>query len=182
MFGDELEYSKESKYMKWDNSRPACGFTTSNLTNWNEKCENTVKHAQAYGGFQLSLLKIYEKLIQLKRREASLKWGETHWVDNDGINLVSYVREADRFDGFLVAGNLDSDAHLVDFKSRHSLPDEATVEFYHAADGRPSVDFKPNVKVHMDNVQMKPGDVLVLRFTRQPVVSESGASSSAGHG
>lgn len=171
--------------MKWDNSRPACGFTTSNLTNSNEKCENTVKHAQAFGGSQLSLLKIYETLIRLKRREPSLKWGETRWVDNDGVNLVSYVREADRFDGFLVVGNLDSDAHLVDFKSRHTLPDEATVEFYHAADGRPSVDFvKPNAKVHVDNVQVKPGDFLVLRFTRQPVVSEadSGASSSAGHG
>lgn len=98
----------------------------------------------------------------------------------DKVNVISYVREAERFDGFLVAGNLDKTKHLIDFKLRHDLPDEATVEYYYAGDGSKSSDFVgEKAKVHVDNIQLKSGDFLVLKFSREAASSDSDDSSSS---
>lgn len=155
--------------MKWDNSNPACGFTTNETTF--DDCNYTVKHAQSYGSNK-SLFKIYEKLIKLRTNEPSFKWGNIG-INNNSINVVSYVREAHRFDGFVIVGNIDNQRHLVDLAQLHSLPNEAKVEYYHAADEMPSPDFSHNQVVHIDNVQVKPGDFIVLRFSRENSLKDS---------
>lgn len=179
LYGDELEYTKNDKVMKWDKT-PGCGFTINNKTSL--ECTNTVKHASAYGSDK-SLLKMYERLIKLRTNEPSFKWGDMKTDNSDGANVVSYVREADRFDGFLILGNLDNEKHLVDFKQRHSLPEKAKIEYYYAADGNLNSDFvsiNGSTVVHVDNLHVKPGDFMVLRFNREESLSDSESSSGAG--
>lgn len=98
--------------------------------------------------------------------------------------MISFVREADRFDGFIVAGSLDDGSkHLVDLTGRHGVPTEATVEFYYAGDGVRSVDFaNPKAKVRVDNILVKGGDLLVLRFTRQNDQPTQSGQSAGHHG
>jgi riboflavin synthase alpha subunit len=117
----------------------------------------------------------------LRVSEPSFKWGSMKTnPEADKVNVISYVREAERFDGFLVAGNLDKTKHLIDFKLRHDLPDEATVEYYYAGDGSKSSDFVgEKAKVHVDNIQLKSGDFLVLKFSREAASSDSDDSSSS---
>lgn len=187
LYGDELEFNKSDKTMIWDNTPPACGFTTSNTTtsSSSSKCSKSVKHSLSHGSGD-TLLKLYQNLVKLRLKEPSFNWGKLDTSNNndDKVNVISYVREADRFDGFLVCANLDKDKHLVDFKARHSIPNEASVEFYYAASGMKSEDFTAKAKIRVDNVQLKSGDFLVLRFTRQVVESDTdeASSGSAGHG
>lgn len=181
LYGDELEFKRMDLFMKWDNTN-GCGFTNSS-TILRHNCTNSVKHGQADGS-DTSLLRMYEQLVKLRTSEPSFKWGGLNANSADQVNVVSYVREANRFDGFLVVGNLDESKHLVDFKARHDLPDEATVEYYHAADGVKSGDFsKSKARVRLDNMLVKSGDFLVLRFSREVRDSEAESSGSVGgHG
>lgn len=192
LYGDELEYTQDDNYMKWDNTQPGCGFTNS-TNSVSMKCTHTVKHALAYGGSETSLLRMYGRLIKMRTSEPSFKWGALETPSGtDDTNVVSYVREADRFDGFIVLGNLDKRAHLVDLKLRHGadLPDKATVEYAFAADGSTSSDFSNKGKssvVEIDNLKVESGLFLVLRFSRDEADSDddsaaSGSSSSTGHG
>lgn len=74
--------------------------------------------------------------------------------------------------------------HLVDLQSRHNLPkEEATVEYYYAGDGVRSSDFSTlKAKVRINNVYMKSGDFLVLRFSREPTAADAAdAGQSAAH-
>lgn len=99
LYGDELEYTKQDKYMNWDKMLPGCGFTNSSVPLPQlRNCQKTVKRAFAYGNSDASLLRLYERLIKLRRDEPSFKWGNFH-TNDDKINVISYVREADRFDG-----------------------------------------------------------------------------------
>jgi glycosidase len=164
LYGDELEFKKEDAYMKWDKSR-GCGFSSSNET-LQLSCKGNVREAMAHGSHD-SLVRFYKKLIKL-RAEPSFSWGELTTTTTGDENVISYVREAKGFDGYLVIANTDKDkAHFVDYKLKHDLPEKALVEYYYSVGaGGQANDFKVGETLRIENILLKPGELLILKFNR----------------
>lgn len=163
LYGDEIEFDKNDKQMKWDNSK-SCGFTTSNTTQSNVACEHNVRLSLAHGSVD-SLVRLYGQMIKL-RKEPSFNWGElkTPKNDSDTDNVISFVREATGFDGYLVVANTDPNKHLVDYKRRHDLPDKAEVVYYFSNSKSQNVDFQVGSVLNVDNISLPSGDLLILKF------------------
>lgn len=157
--GDELEFSGSDKYMKWDRTRN-CGFSSNNETLVNQKCDNSARDAFADGS-GITLADLYQTLLNLKR-EPSFNWGEIKFSDKNEI--VSYNREADRFDGYVVAANTDKDSHLVDFQGLYGIPEESEVEFFYSTNAND--DFVKGKIVQNSHIKMKSGEFLVLKYKR----------------
>lgn len=163
LYGDELAFSKGEKLMKWDNSA-ACGFSSNSSLKLN--CDMSVKESFAHGTGK-SLPVIYRELIKL-RQEPSFVWGDLRFNSNSSENVISFVREASGFDGFLVAANTDKDkAFLLDFKEMYGLPDKANVAYFYSSDGD-NKDFQTGAEISTDNIKLKRAEFLVLRFSRKP--------------
>ena len=67
-----------------------------------------------------TLVQLYKELSCL-RNEPSLSWGDVKFNQTDH-QIVSFVREATGFEGFLVAANTGKEAQTVDFDIKHKIP------------------------------------------------------------
>lgn len=166
LFGEEIAMTKlnNEPRMKWDMS-PNCGFSQNKTFNPNSICVSNVKASLADGS-GVTLLKIYKELIKL-RREPSLNWGQIFFNKNDfKTNIVSYLRKADGFDGYLIIANVGHDMHpkLVDLVQRHNLKsDVATVVFFYSFYPVDHDDFKINNSVSASHIMLNHKQLLILK-------------------
>jgi len=161
LYGDEIELSKNDEFMKWNNEIN-CGFSSSNVSK-QVNCDNNVRKNLARGE---TLPRIYKKLSIL-RQEPSFNWGDISFPDHyHQSNLVSFVRQAADFDGYLVVANTGKIESAVDFKSLFKdLNTQATVEYFFSNNNNFKNDFKFNDTVQLNNIYLKQGELLVAKFS-----------------
>lgn len=165
---DELEFKKadgEKNYMKWDNTAN-CGFSRKENLIASPDCSGSVKDARAHGS-EDSLFKTYSFLLRL-REEPSFSWGDIKFPNPDAgkhEHVISFVRQAPRFDGYIVAANVGDKSALVDFKNMFDIEEEhSTVVYYYAVDHK-GQDLNVGKEVTNENIKLKPGELLVLKYT-----------------
>lgn len=168
--GDEIRLKGRNeieKYMQWDNSE-GCGFTENkqvahyfkNVTG----CKNAVLNSIAHTTGGKSLVKIYNELSEL-RRKPSLSWGEVKF--NSSIPVVSFVREAAGFAGYLVAANTGMTPETIDFAANLGIPNEGTLAYFYSPDDMVTSDeFVIGEEISLDNVLLRQGQLLVAEFSR----------------
>jgi hypothetical protein len=150
--------------MKWDNSAN-CGFSSNSPKgSTSVSCDNNVKKKLARGE---TLPRIYAKLAKL-RQEPSFAWGQIQFPSSgaETHNLVAFVRKADGFAGYLVVANTGTNESAVDFSKFFDksvvLPDTARVEYFSSSGAKD--DFELNKQIDINNIYLKQGEVLVLKF------------------
>jgi len=162
LYGDELELNDQTNYMKW-NSQLNCGFSKNSTLGIND-CENSVQDLDSHGAEQ-NLLGLYKKLSKL-RKEPSFAWGTIDFAKEKTENIVSFVREAEGFDGYLVASNfnLNKKSTSNDFRNLHNIPKNGTVSYFYSNSETSVNDFKVGNEVSTEKIILKPGELLVVRF------------------
>ena len=79
--------------------------------------------------------------------------------------MVSFVRKAVGFDGYLVAANVDGvSSGSIDFESLHDIPNNGTVEYLYADDLTSIKELGAGSQVMTGKIILKPGELLVVRF------------------
>lgn len=165
LFGDELEFSNEDKYMRWDSSIN-CGFSTNKSINIEQNCEHSVQDSFSHGAGQ-NLVRMYKQLTQL-RKEPSFNWGDVKFSeDKVDENILSFVREAEGFDGYLVASNVDQKAGSVDFSRLHNIPKNATVSYFYSDNEMSANEFRVGWEVSTGRILLKPGELLIVKFDKR---------------
>jgi glycosidase len=161
LYGDEIELNQNDEFMKWNNEIN-CGFSSSNLSK-QSNCDNNVRKKLARGE---TLPRIYKKLSAL-RQEPSFSWGDISFPDHrQQSNLVSFVRKAAGFDGYLVVANTGKSESAVDFRSLFKdLSSQATVEYFYSNNNNFKNDFKFNDTLQLNNIYLKQGELLVAKFS-----------------
>ena len=163
LYGDEIEFNKEDKLMQWDKTIN-CGFSTDNKTKSESSCEKNVKKSMAAGAGK-TLTRIYRELSAL-RQEPSFRWGELIIDDNPNDHIISFVREAKRFEGYIVAANADSRPIAVDFKKKYDTPVNGTVSYFYSIKSEYNNEFQVNQVVPLNNILLKYGEFLVLKYNK----------------
>lgn len=163
MYGDELELSKTDEFMRWDSS-VNCGFS-SNTSLAVGSCENSVQDSSSHGAGQ-NLIRMYEKLAML-RKEPSFSWGDIKIEIEKTENIVSFVREAEGFEGYLVAANVNKKSGSTDFKTLHNIPKNATVSYFYSDNESSSNEFSVGLEVFTERIMLKPGELLVVKFDKR---------------
>ena len=159
LYGDELEFDNADKFMKWDNT-VSCGFSAN--ASVATHCDNSFQNAFSHGA-DLNLFGMYKRLTQL-RKEPSLSWGDVKFADDQSnANIISFVRQADGYDGYLIAANLLSKSNSIDFKSLHKLSETNGLVSYFYSES--SLDkFKIDSEVSIERIILKPGEFLVVKL------------------
>ena len=112
-----------------------------------------------------TLVQLYKELSCL-RNEPSLSWGDVKFNQTDH-QIVSFVREATGFEGFLVAANTGKEAQTVDFDIKHKIPSVAKLVFFHSPEDLVlSGGFAVGQEMNVANVLLRPGQLLVAKFLR----------------
>lgn len=162
LYGDELEFDNEDKFMKWDNT-VSCGFSKN--ASVATHCDNSFQNAFSHGA-DLNLFGMYKKLTQL-RKEPSLSWGHVKFAeDQSNANIISFVRQADGYDGYLIAANLLSKSNSIDFKSLHNLSEANGLVSYFYSESS-SDKFKIDTEVSIERIILKPGEILVVKLVNK---------------
>lgn len=166
--GDEIALKGRNEvenYMQWDDTN-GCGFTDNVNIGYYLKnqtdCQNSVLDSVDHTSGTKSLVEIYKNLSVL-RREPSFVWGNVSIIENNKI--ISYVREADGFDGYLVAANTGSSAVIMNFEDLHRLPNKGVLVYFYT----PGDIMKPenfDEELNLDEVIISQGQFLVFRFVR----------------
>lgn len=164
LYGDELELSGTDNYMKWDNSIN-CGFSTNKTLNIQSKCEDTIRDAMSHGSGQ-NLIKIYKSLASL-RKSPSFQWGDVTFSEKDPENIISFIREAKGYDGFLIASNINKKSGSNDFKTIHEIPKNGTISFFYSENAISANEFKTGLEISTERIILKPGELLVLKFDKR---------------
>ncbi|CAF0729110.1 unnamed protein product [Brachionus calyciflorus] len=163
LYGDELEMVGNEKRMKW-NSSLNCGFSKKTNISVNN-CKMSVKESSAKGSGE-TLLKTYVKLLKL-REEPSFKWGELKINLNETLDVISFVREAQGFNGYLVAANVhDNESKLVDFTVPHDIPVKAHVTHFFSSNPQSYDEFKLDTELDSTHIMLQPHELLILKFSR----------------
>jgi len=165
LYGDELELHGNNDHMKWS-SQENCGFS-SNATLKISDCANSVQDLDSHGAGQ-NLFSLYKRLNKL-RKEPSLAWGDVQIKLTDAENVVSFVREAEGFDRFLVAANVNTDKKPAsnDFESLYGIPRNGTVAFFYSGSQASLSEFKVGLEVFTGRILLKPGELLVVKFDKR---------------
>ena len=77
--------------------------------------------------------------------------------------MISFVREAVGYHGYIVAANTNSVSVTVDFKAKHSTPARGTVAYCSAIEEL----FTTKNELNLDQILLRPGQILVLKFERE---------------
>lgn len=164
LYGDEIALDKQNPRMKWESSGN-CGFSPNKTSTLKSNCQVSVKASLAHGSGE-TLLKIYQELIKL-RKEPSINWGKVYVNKNvTDSNVISYLRQADGFDGYLIVANVaNSQPEFVDLVQRHQLrSDVAQVVFFHSNSPTNHDDFKENNTVSASHIMLNPYQLLILKI------------------
>jgi hypothetical protein len=160
LYGDEIELKDNDLFMKWNN-QINCGFSSSNAKSNQIECSNNVGMKLARGE---TLPRIYKKLSKL-RQEPSFSWGEIYFPSDKHNNLISFVRKANGFDGYLVVANTGKSESSVDFKKLFKdLSDNARVEYFYSYNNEFKDAYKFNDIIKLNNIYLKKGEILVAKF------------------
>jgi len=168
--GDEIMLKGRSEvenYMQWDNTN-GCGFTDnfeigSYLKN-QTGCQNTVLSSIAHISGTKSLVKIYKEISKL-RREPSFSWGDVKIASKNKV--ISFVRESKGFDGYVVVTNTGMDKETINLADKHDIPSKGLVIYMYTPDDVVvSGDFELNKEVSLDNLSLKQGQLIILKFVR----------------
>ena len=168
LFGDEIELTGTSEYentMQWSSS-PGCGFTQNEnigqfFRDATNNCANNVnEESQSSSG----LISLYKNLAVLKK-EPTFLWGDVKVATQGKEDIISFVRQANHFETYLVAANTGDQTVVVNLKDKHSLADKAVVSLVYSFNNE-SFDFKVNDEIGTDSVQIKTGQLLVLKFKK----------------
>lgn len=164
LYGDEIGLNQQNFRMKWE-PIDNCGFSQNKTIKNLADCKNNVKALLAYGSGK-TLLKTYNKLIEL-RGEPSFNWGKV--IANENLNksnVISYLRQADGFDGYLIVANVDNkQSELVDLMQRHKLKsDTAKVVFFDSVESTNHDDFKVNNTISASHIILHPYELLILQI------------------
>jgi glycosidase len=170
----EAEYKKYSRDpertpMQWSGEINA-GFSTSTNGTWlpvaTDYQERNVK-AQLAHGAGVSNLEVFAQLSTL-RQQPSFQWGVMEYAVVDD-NVLSYVRQAEGFEGYLVAINYGSTPSTVNFHSAspkfvppHGDVVAHTANFDMAAR---AADYNDGVNADLSAVFLKPTEGVVFRWT-----------------
>jgi len=120
-------------------------------------------------GSGISAISVFASVAKL-RQEPSFQWGEFHPARSG--NVYFYVRQAEGFDGYLVAVNLGSSPSTVNFNAdapvggQLPLPSSGKVVVTtgkFAGAGRSDA-FKKDTTVEMSIVYLEPGEGIVLTW------------------
>jgi len=120
-------------------------------------------------GSGISAISVFAGVSKL-RQEPSFQWGEFHPAISG--NVYFYVRQAEGFDGYLVAINLGSSPSTVNFDAdapvggRLPLPSSGKVVATtgnFAGAGRSDA-FKLDTTVEMSSVYLEPGEGIILSW------------------
>lgn len=164
LYGDEIELKGKNAYMKWDSS-VNCGFSSNSTMGISSDCENSVRDLTAHGAAK-NLIRIYKKLALL-RKEPSFSWGSVQLNEN-ADNILSFVREADGFDGYLVAANVaDKKSGATDFMALHNIPKNGTVSYFYTNNELSAKEFGIGLEVSTERILLKPGELLVVKFDKR---------------
>ncbi len=169
--GDEIMLkgtSEVENYMQWDNTN-GCGFTENveigNYLKNQTGCQNAVLNSISHTSGAKSLVKIYKELSKL-RREPSFAWGDVYTASTNKV--ISFVREAKGFDGFVVAANTGMNKETIDLARKHDIVSKGSlVYFYTPDDVTVAGDFEINKEVRLDSLSLKQGQLLIARFSRE---------------
>lgn len=108
---------------------------------------------------------MYKDLSKL-RREPSFQWGEVK--TNTDNKVISFVREATGYDGYLIAANTGMNRETVDFKTKHeTAANGKLVYMYTPTDVSISGDFVIDSQIRLDNLMLKQGQFIIVRFSRE---------------
>jgi len=125
--------------------------------------------AQLAHGSGVSAISVFSSIAKL-RQEPSFQWGDFHPARSG--NVLFYIRQAEGFDGYLVAVNLGPSPSTVSFNAdatvggRLPLPGSGKVVATtgnFAGAGR-SEAFKQGTTVEMSSVYVEPGEGIVLSW------------------
>jgi glycosidase len=180
-YGDEINLEDTTpRYMKW-NDKLNCGFS-NNQTSLIEqiKCSPNVEEETSHGAGN-RLIRLYQSLKDLRRKNSFL-FGDVILPDSSLVqideNLLAFVREAEKFDGYLIAANIGKSSKKFDFKNMFKLtdyketgksiqlPDTAKVVYFDWVGTKKHNDFEIENKIQTDRIYLNPGEFLVLSFTR----------------
>lgn len=163
LYGDELEFKGTSEFMKWDRSA-SCGFSANKSVSVGD-CANTACDLTSHGAGN-NLIRLYRDLAML-RHEPSFAWGALN-INTAATDVVSFVREAPGFDGYLVAANVaDSSTGSTNFRALHNIPKNGTVEYFYSNNELSAKEFEVKLSVVTEKIILKPGELLVLRFAKR---------------
>ena len=164
LYGDELELkSRDKKLMRWD-STENCGFSSA-AKKLNDNCENNVKLQRATGA-GTTLTRIYKSMANL-RKEPSFQWGSIELSNKDETEkgLISFMRKAQDFEGYIITANIGKETKNVDFKKFFDLKsqEKGKVAYFYSIENN-NHEFQIHSEVMLDNILLKPGDFLVVKF------------------
>ena len=160
MYGDELEFKSGDKQMKWDNT-PSCGFSNNASTLESTNCDKNVKRFSATGAGH-TLPRIYKSMADL-RKNPSFQWGKITFDEKEP--LITFARQAEGFESFLVVANLENEAKIVDFEKMLNISTETgKVAYFYSVEESKSHEFKVDSEIKLDNIFLKHGELLVVKF------------------
>jgi glycosidase len=164
LYGDEinLKSNSENRKMKWD-STLNCGFS-SNKTEIAQDCTKNVEEELSHGA-QNTLIRMYKSLSEL-RKENSFLFGQVLLGNVENEQIVSFRREATGFTGYIVAANVGDVQRSVNFKATLEVPDKAEVVYFDSFENKNNNDFEIKKTVLTKGILLKPGEFIVLSFSR----------------
>ena len=185
LYGDELGMKhlpniNTSDLMKWDSSN-LCGFSTLNktlvLNRLSDKnCNDNAQIAFAHGAGQ-TLAQIYKELAKL-RQEPSFQWGQITTPMDKSNTLITFVREAKGFKGYLVAINFSTNKSLVVYED---LPVNGIVKYFYTDPSTHSKQLIIGAEVVLSNILLKPGEMIVVEFDRAETPASAEKTNKVGH-
>lgn len=163
--------------MQWSDKRFA-GFTTGNTT-WIEVADDYHSvnvEAQLAHGSGVSAISVFADVSKL-RQEPSFQWGKFSHAQSG--NIYFFVRQAEGFEGYLVAINLGLKPSTVSFKAEAPvggtlpLPGSGKVAATtgnFAGAGRSDA-FELGTIVEMSSVYLEPGEGIILSWSPEALVA-----------
>ena len=107
------------------------------------------------------MVKIYRELSTL-RQQPSFAWGKVN-TKNDN-KIISFTRQAEGFEGYLVAANTGISPENIDFKEKHSIPEDDNSVIVYSYSPEDQSDFVVDEENDLSNVLLKPGQLLVVKL------------------
>ena len=129
--------------------------------------------AQLAHGSGVSMINVYADMVKL-RQEPSIQWGKFHHIVSNDVYF--FVRQAEGFDGFLVAINFGPRPATVNFVETRpagvKVPEKATVvgsTGNFVGHGRGEA-FEVDTEVNLKSVFLKPTEGVIFTWKPEAIV------------
>lgn len=186
--GDEIKLQGKNEienYMQWDDTE-GCGFTNNteigfylkNHTECSNSVLSSVSHSSGLNDLIIlsfisyliylsikflkgskSLVKIYKDLSTL-RQKPSFAWGKVKTASSNII--ISFIRQAEGFEGYLVAVNTGIIPENINFNEKHSIQKKGVIDYFYSPEDQSN--FIVGEEIDLSNVLLNPGQLLVAKL------------------